>query len=154
MQGGTKATEDISAALTSAPPASARRARARIVIREEREQDLLANGPVPRPPADALEPGEGAAVELPDVHGVGDEPRLEEKPDLRVGAGEFAQRFGEDGVRLFAAEEEEELVAEHEGGLGLADGLDGQRVRLPQVLDRSVAAHECLGRAKFAQQVG
>jgi hypothetical protein len=130
---------------------SGRRACPRIVIGEEREQDLLANGPVPGSPADTLKPPESGAVKLPHVHGVGDKPGLEETLELRVGAGEFIQRLGEDSVRLLAAEEEEEFAAEHEGGLGSADGVDGQRVRLPQVLDRSVAAHQCLGRAKFAQ---
>ena len=69
-------------------------------------------------------------IELPHEHAVGDEPCLEEPLELLVGAGELIQCLGEDGVRLLAAEEEEELAAEHERGLGSADGVDGQRVRL------------------------
>jgi hypothetical protein len=126
------------------------------VIGDEREQHLLANGRTPGPAANALEPQEGSAVEAPHVQGVGDEPRLEETlelrvgaGELRVGAGELIQRLGEDGVRLFVAEKQEELAAEQERRLGSPDGVGDQRVRLPQVLDRSVAPHERLGRTKF-----
>jgi hypothetical protein len=107
-----------------------RRSRPRIVIGEEREQDLLADGPVLGPPADALEPPAGVVVELPHEDGVGDELRLEQPLEFCVGDGELTQCLGEDGVRLLAAEEKEELVAEHQRGLGPADGVDGQRVGL------------------------
>src|SRR5262245_10765191 len=88
------------------------------------------------------------------VYGVRDEPGLEETLELRVCAGELVERLGEDGVRLLAPQEKEELAAKEERDLASADGVGAQHTRLPQVLDRGVASHEGLGRAKLEQHVG
>ena len=84
---------------------------------------------------------------------VGDDPRLEHARELGVGVAELLERRDEDRIGLLAPEEEE-LAAEQQCGLRAFRRVNGQVVRLAQVLDRRVAADQRLGRAELAQHVG
>jgi hypothetical protein len=119
------------------------------VIGEQREEQLLADGLVPRPAPDALEPLERGAVERGREQVVGDQSRLEHVLEFEVGAGELVQCLGVDGIRFLAAEEEEELATEEERVLGSLDRVDDQRVGLLQMLDGGVAADERPGGAEL-----
>jgi hypothetical protein len=55
----------------------------------------------------------------------------------------------EDRVRLVRAEQEKELVAEEERGLGSPERILDQLVCLSQVLEGAFAAHERLGRGEL-----
>jgi hypothetical protein len=124
------------------------------VIGEQREQELLADGRVPGPAADALEPLESLAVEPGLEQGHRDQTPLQEAVELGVGAGELTELLREDRGRLVGARDEEELAAKQERGLGSWDRVVDQPVRLPQMLDRGIPAQECLGGAELEQQAG
>ena len=130
-----------------------RRAGERVVVGEQCEQRLLAECRVPGPAAQALQPLDGLVVERRLGQGIADERCLEEAFELGGGAGELVERLREDGDRLVAAKEGE-VMAEQERGLGSPDRVAEQRVRLPQVLDRGVAAEQRLAGAKLEQQLG
>jgi hypothetical protein len=100
------------------------------VVREQGEQELLADGLCRGPAADALEPLERGAVEGRREQVVRDQAGLEQALELRVGAAELVQRLDEDGVCLVTAQEEE-LAAEQKRGLGPRYRTFGQLVRFP-----------------------
>jgi hypothetical protein len=123
------------------------------VVREQREQQLLAEGVGRGPAADAFEPIARRGVERRLEQAVHDQPGFQQTLELGVGPSELIQGGGEHSVRLVTAQLEE-LTAEQKRGLGSGDPLVDQGVRVLQVGDRRVAVHMHLRRAEFEQQVG
>ena len=84
-----------------------RPAHTRVVVCEQREQQLLAEGRVPGPVSHVLESLGRPLMGLDYEEPVRDQGGLDQALDLGVGAPEIGQRPDEDGVRFLAAEEVE-----------------------------------------------
>jgi hypothetical protein len=126
--------------------------RAGIVVREQREQRLLAERVGDGPLADPVEQRQRAVVQTRREHVVGDQHCLEQTLELCISAVEVDQGLGEDRVRLLAAEEVE-LAAEQERDLALLDRVVDQLARFLQMLDCCLTADPHLGRAELDQHV-